>query len=304
MSKIQAQVSTGIRCQSHSTEDAMFICVNVGCNEKLVCKRCFTKSGDHFGHEIDLLDDHVETFKNRIRDTKSVTRDNVLVPLRAEAKKVEDKLKGFDPFTATLNKHIEDRGEKIINKTKQLVIDFKQKCSQIRKSTRQGLEQYRKGLLARISEAEADLTAFERCLSDNCNADIAIVATTGLSKQYEDVEYPANIQEVSFKASEKALNDLESLLGTLQVEKGGRNRIRALGAKVQMPQAEARVPARRSMPQEDTRPQPPASCQTCGQTRCRCKTCPECHYKGNDFKVNRFNTLNQSLVRRKFHYLT
>ncbi|XP_069133229.1 uncharacterized protein [Argopecten irradians] len=95
---------------------------------------------------------------------------------------------------------------------------------------------------------------------------------------------PANIQEVSFKASEKALNDLESLLGTLQIEKVKRNGIRSLGTKVQMPQAEARVPARRSMPQEDTRPQPPASCQTCGQTRCRCLTCPHCQYKGNDFE--------------------
>ncbi|XP_069133559.1 uncharacterized protein [Argopecten irradians] len=286
MSKIRAQVSTGIRCQSHSSEDAMFICVNVGCNEKPVCKRCITKSGDHFGHEMDLLDDHVEIFKNRIRDAKSDTRDTVLDPLRTEAKKVEEDLKGFDQFTATLNKHIEDRGEKIINTTKQLVIDFKQKCSQIRKSTRQGLEQYRKGLLARITEVEADLTALERCLSDNCNADIVNVAKTGLSKQYEDVEYPANIQEVSFKASEKALNDLESLLGTLQIEKREGNRIRALGTKVQMSQAEARAPARRSMPQRGTRPQTPDSCQTCGQTRCECKTCPECQHKGNDFIVS------------------
>ncbi|XP_069133216.1 apolipoprotein A-IV-like [Argopecten irradians] len=255
MSKGQGQVSTGIRCQSHSTVDAMFICLEVGCNEAPVCKRCITNTGDHFRHDIALLDDHVEALKTRIIDAKSDTRNNVLVPLRTEAKKVEEELKGFDPFTATLNKSIEDRGEKIINKTKQLVIDFKQKCNQIRKSTRQGLEQYRKGLLARITEVEADLTALERCLSDNCNADIVNVAKTGLSKQYEDVEYPANIQEVSFKASEKALNDLESLLGTLQIEKREGNRIRPLENKVQMSQAEARVPVRRSMPQEDTRPQ-------------------------------------------------
>ncbi|XP_069133220.1 tropomyosin-like [Argopecten irradians] len=248
-----------------------------------------------------------------------------------------------------------------------MVVELKQQCNDTQDSNRQRFEQYQERLMARITEVETDIAALESCLAENRKADIANAATTRLTKTYDSVEYPVDIQEIVFNESDKSVNEIEALLGTLQIgpdqqERGetegekikrlereikdltqtsesSQNRIRELekemkdrgesfqnrirelekelkqfedrekadaqkiklletetsqlkqkeksdAGKITQLEAENNQLKQKSMAQRDTRPQTPDSCQTCGQTECRCKTCPNCQYKGNDFDVS------------------
>ncbi|XP_069133201.1 LOW QUALITY PROTEIN: uncharacterized protein [Argopecten irradians] len=217
MASHAAQVPTEVRCPKHPTVNAIYICLEVECKEALACPHCNIESGGHFKHGFALLDNHLEVFKKRIQESNTITRDNVLVPLQTKAKQVEEGLSGFDNESANMTGNVEARGEKIISHTKGIVDELKGKYNQIRMSNRMRLEQYRDSLLARIAEVETDLAAHERCLTENHKADIVNTAKTGITKTYGTIGYPDNIQEVSFNESESPLNELETLIGSLQV---------------------------------------------------------------------------------------
>ncbi|XP_021348906.1 uncharacterized protein LOC110447494 isoform X2 [Mizuhopecten yessoensis] len=145
------------------------------------------------------------------------TRENVLAPLKEKVEQVADDLSAFDPASTTLLKEIEAKGENIKNHTDTLIAEFKTKCSQIRASNRQMLEQYQSALLTKISEIEADISALDNCLTGECKEDIVNAAKTGILKTYPCLEYPNGIQDVSFKGSETPVKDVVKLIGKVQI---------------------------------------------------------------------------------------
>lgn len=295
MASNAAQVPTEIRCPKHPTANAIFICLEVECKEALACPHCITESGGHFKHGFALLDNHLEVFRKRIQESNTITRDNVLVPLQTKAKQVEEGLSGFDNESANMTGNVEARGEKIISHTKEIVDELKGKYNQIRMSNRMRLEQYRDSLLARIAEVETDLAAHERCLTENHKADIVNTAKRGITKTYGTIGYPDNIQEVFFNESESPINELETLIGSLQVGNDEQGRKETEAEKNKRLEAEIRSLKERKTTDDrrikeldaEIRSLKEAAdrCQSCGKDKsCECKTCPKCQYKGNDFR--------------------
>ncbi|XP_069131669.1 tropomyosin-like [Argopecten irradians] len=227
-----AQMQTEIRCPNHPTVDVLFVCLEDGCKEALACPRCIIESGAHFRHKLAILDDHLGTFKEKILDYSSQTRTGILVPLQSSAKRVFDDLKRLDPATTMLMSNIEEREEKIISHTKMLVVELKKQCKDTQDTNRQKFEQYQERLMARITEVETDIAALESCLAENRKADIANAATTRLTKTYDSVEYPVDIQEITFNESDKSFNEIEALLGTLQIGSEQRGRGETEGEKI------------------------------------------------------------------------
>ncbi|XP_033746885.1 tropomyosin-2-like [Pecten maximus] len=204
-------------CPRHPKSEAIFVCLENECEEALACPECIVGDGDHNKHEITLLKNHLDTFKKKITDFKTNTREQILAPLKEMVDKVADELETLDPATSTILEEIDARGKQIIDRTNTLVTELKAKCSQIGASNRQMIEQYQRRLLDKITEIEADITALDNFLSADCKADIVNGAKTALCKKYQDLSYPDNIKEVSFKGSETPLNNVATLLGIIVI---------------------------------------------------------------------------------------
>ncbi|XP_033746886.1 myosin heavy chain, clone 203-like [Pecten maximus] len=204
-------------CPRHPKSEAIFVCLENECEEALACPECIVGDGDHNKHEITLLKNHLDTFKKKITDFKTDTREQILAPLKEMVDKVADELETLDPATSTILEEIDARGKQIIDRTNTLVTELKAKCSQIGASNRQMMEQYQRRLLDKITEIEADITALDNSLSADCKADIVNGAKTALCKKYQDLPYPDNIKEISFKRSETPLNNVATLLGIIVI---------------------------------------------------------------------------------------
>ncbi|XP_033746888.1 uncharacterized protein LOC117332113 [Pecten maximus] len=204
-------------CPRHPKSEAIFVCLENECEEALACPECIVGVGDHTKHEITLLKNHLDTFKKKITDFKTNTREQILAPLKEMVDKVADELETLDPATSTILEEIDARGKHINDQTNTLVTELKAKCSQIRASNRQMMEQYQRRLLDKITEIEADITGLDNFLSADCKADIVNGAKTALCKKYQDLPYPDNIKEVSFKGSETPLNNVVTLLGIIVI---------------------------------------------------------------------------------------
>ncbi|XP_033729519.1 myosin heavy chain, clone 203-like [Pecten maximus] len=361
-------------CPRHPKSEAIFVCLENECEEALACPECIVGDGDHNKHEITLLKNHLDTFKKKITDFKTNTREQILAPLKEMVDKVADELETLDPASSTILEEIDARGKQIIDRTNTLVTELKAKCSQIGASNRQMIEQYQRRLLDKITEIEADITALDNFLSADCKADIVNGAKTALCKKYQDLPYPDNIKEVSFKGSETPVNNVATLLGIIVIgneqpvraetdtekikrlensikdmEKTGKDyqahieklqdalqnarkecqdhqahieklqdelqnarkektadahekkemqdSIDDLRAKLEQKTADAHEKKemqdsiddlRAKLEQSRSAMQQLTDCQSCHKPKpsCRCRTCPKCQYKGNDFRVS------------------
>ncbi|XP_033729518.1 myosin heavy chain, clone 203-like [Pecten maximus] len=204
-------------CPRHPKSEAVFVCLENECEEALACPECIVGDGDHNKHEITLLKNHLDTFKKKITDFKKNTGEQILAPLKEKVDKVANELEAMDPATSAILEEIDARGKQINDQTNTLVTELKAKCSQIGASNRQMMEQYQRRLLGKITEIEADITALDNFLSADCKADIVNGAKPALSKKYQDLPYPDNIKEVSFKGSETPLNNVATLLGIIVI---------------------------------------------------------------------------------------
>ncbi|XP_033746889.1 uncharacterized protein LOC117332114 [Pecten maximus] len=215
----QAHVRCAIdpQCPSHPSTEAIFVCLENQCDEQLACPKCITGAGNHNKHNVELLENHLGIFKKKINDYNTNTREQILGPLKKMVDRVTDDLEAFDPATSSILDEIETRGKEINEQTSTLVTEFKTKCSQIRSCNRQKMEHYRSRLLGKITEIEADISALDRFLAGDCKADIVNAAKSGLCKKYQDLPYPDDIKDVSFKVSDTPLNDVANLLGTVLI---------------------------------------------------------------------------------------